>query len=330
MTHAKIFHRIKWVHENIASFGGDPSKIVIWGHSSGAEAIDMYNFAWPNDTLVSGLIMNSGTAIIEDAFGSPPRYSNFSYVAAKVGCGYTKSDAKELECMKGIDADVLTELLAREYNEGVTPALAFGAAVDEEIVFENHAEKMLQGRFLKVVSTRPTSRTKIQIHAHHFQPAIIGLTTNDGTIFAPYPSNNGTDIDTSIADYFFTSVFLCPAHKTATLRASHNIPTYRFVFAGNFSNISPRPWMGAYHSSELPLLFGTHGNFRGASTQYQNAVSEAMQDAWRAFADDPWGGLEKLDWPQYHDGQEVVRLFGYEGEVAVNRLSALKELEMQC
>lgn len=128
-------HSVEWAHANIASFGGKPSRITPWGHSSGAEAVDMYAFAWPNGTLVSGLIMNFGTAMIEEAFGSPPRYSNLSYVAARVGCADAKSDAEELECMKGVDADVLTELLAKEYNEGMSAALAFGAAQDGEVVF---------------------------------------------------------------------------------------------------------------------------------------------------------------------------------------------------
>jgi carboxylesterase type B len=88
--------------------------------------------------------------------------------------------------------------------------------------------------------------------------------------------------------------------------------------------------MGAYHQSEIPLLFGTHGNYRSPSTELQIAVSESMQDAWRAFADNPLEGLVGKDWPQFTPQQEVVRWFGDNGTVAQNRIGSLKGFEDQC
>ena len=45
---------IQWVHANIANFGGDPNRIVIFGQSAGGIAIDAYTFSHPNDTIVKG------------------------------------------------------------------------------------------------------------------------------------------------------------------------------------------------------------------------------------------------------------------------------------
>jgi len=114
------------------------------------------------------------------------------------------------------------------------------------------------------------------------------------------------------------------------LRAAAGIPTYRYLYSGNFTNLAPRPWLGAYHSSELPLLFGTHGNYRGPSTKYEVDVSEAMQDAWHAFANDPSQGLIAQKWPQFTPGHELMRVFGDSGTVARDGIGELKVYEDQC
>lgn len=102
------------------------------------------------------------------------------------------------------------------------------------------------------------------------------------------------------------------------------------MYAGNFSNISPRPWMGAYHGSEQPMQFGTHGNYRGASTSYQIAVSEAMQDSYRAFIDDPLSGLKGQNWPAFTEHDGVVRWFASNGTVARNAVGELQAWEDKC
>lgn len=45
---------IQWVSDNIAAFGGDPERIIIFGESSGAISVDAYAYANPDDTIVKG------------------------------------------------------------------------------------------------------------------------------------------------------------------------------------------------------------------------------------------------------------------------------------
>lgn len=86
--------------------------------------------------------------------------------------------------------------------------------------------------------------------------------------------------------------------------------------------------MGAYHGSELPMLFGTHGNYRGNSTEFEIAVSTAMQDAWVAFASNP-EDLAGQQWPQFTADSDVVRSFG-NGTAAQNEIGSLTLYEAQC
>ena len=45
---------INWVHTNIAAFGGDPNRIVLFGESAGSISADAYTYANPGDTIVKG------------------------------------------------------------------------------------------------------------------------------------------------------------------------------------------------------------------------------------------------------------------------------------
>jgi cholinesterase len=59
------------------------------------------------------------------------------------------------------------------------------------------------------------------------------------------------------------------------------------------------------------MLMGTHGNFRGASSELEEATSRAFQDAYVAFASDPSGGLQSQSWEVYSKlGGTNVREFG--------------------
>ncbi|KAF2713066.1 hypothetical protein K504DRAFT_497902 [Pleomassaria siparia CBS 279.74] len=93
--------------------------------------------------------------------------------------------------------------------------------------------------------------------------------------------------------------FLCPTVKTTSNRYATSVPIFRYLYGGNFSNIAPQPFEGAYHSSELPLIFGMHDIARTPSTLFEVQVSLKMQDYWLAFAEDYVNGLPGLGWEQY-------------------------------
>ncbi|KAI8294762.1 Lipase 4 [Colletotrichum sp. SAR 10_98] len=297
---------IEWVRDNIAKFGGDASRMTLWGHSAGSIAVDYYSFAYPQDPIVRGLVMDSGTAHLDQLMSHDDIQSNFTFVAQQLGCGNQTTPEAELACMRKIPAEKLENFVATYKDSGVTPSIGFSPVIDNKIVFANYTEKAALGEFSDL-------------------PAIIGFNHDEGLFLAPY---NVSGPNQTVADQLSYQYFWCPATKTTNERLAAGRTTYRFFYAAVFNNTSPRPWMGAYHGSELPMIFGTHADFRGNSTPFEYELSHVMEDALTTFIKDSTAGLDAIGWPVYTAEDREVRTYG-ENNVTVGRRT-LASIEQGC
>ncbi|KAF4634691.1 hypothetical protein G7Y89_g3411 [Cudoniella acicularis] len=270
---------LEWVRDNIANFGGDPLKIVTWGESAGAIAADYLNFAYLEDPIISGIILESSTALF------PPKlcqsfdkaYANFSAVAIAFGCATALSP---VDCLKNVTwQDIQDSMVKLNLTSSFLPT------ADERLVFSNYAQRY-------------------EIGAYSSAPAIIGSNQHEAN--ALIPPILGVTLNETHADEYTNATFLCTAAIASQLRETTGRTTYRYRYDGNFPNISPPDFPGAYHAAELPLIFGTAGDYHGASTTYEDSVSRSMQDMWLEFAKDPLNGLRNAGWCLYADGKAVL------------------------
>ncbi|KAK0672623.1 Alpha/Beta hydrolase protein [Cercophora samala] len=316
---------IQWVKDHIANFGGDPNRITVWGQSAGAISAAWYQYAAfdPSFPQVAAIIMDSGTEIFPLARASTEdvKHGNFSAVATNVGCGGL-SPEQELECMQKADAKDIEGFLQKNMEELMSgkPFIYFTSVVDNITVFGNYSEKAIKKEILNV-------------------PTIIGTNVNDGVPFVPLTAEG---VNSTIEAVTTAGFFFCPAVQVSALRIVAGVPVYRYYYTGNFSNVSPEAFMGAYHSAELPLLFGTDSLFRGLSTPEEEACSDAMQDSWVALAKGGQAGLEATGWPRYDNLETgLVREFGQfnngtddeDGKVPLStvvRDVSLKSMESMC
>jgi acetylcholinesterase len=265
---------LEWVRDNIAQFGGDPSRIIAWGQSGGAIAIDYLNFSYPSDPIASSMILESSTAFYPQRAAQTLDFTrtNFTAVSRALGCGLATS---QIECMRSRSWQDIEAVLKSDST------LSFLTIVDGDLVFSDYAQRYEMGALSSI-------------------PAIIGTNKNEFNAFADLASNQTT------SDIATNSAFLCTAAHTTQLRQSRSRITYRYRYDGDFPNLSPAPYSGATHASELPLLFGTAGKYHGTSTVYENTVSKKMQDLWLIFAKDPRDGLSKAGWRPYGAGKAVL------------------------
>ncbi|GLV41183.1 uncharacterized protein CBL_04707 [Carabus blaptoides fortunei] len=98
---------LKWVQKNIANFGGDPSKVTIFGQSAGGAAVQYLLLSPLAKGLFHGAISDSGSTLNRWAFQQHPRQMAFKLGSA-LGI-YTNDSADLVNALLQVDARKLID-----------------------------------------------------------------------------------------------------------------------------------------------------------------------------------------------------------------------------
>lgn len=113
-------------------------------------------------------------------------------------------------------------------------------------------------------------------------------------------------------DALLAESFTCPHDYEARVRSSFDVPVWQYRYFGDWANTRLYPGSGAYHGTELQMLFGNSEDVSGiAPTADQERLTEIMRNAWVAFARDPESGLNEFGWPRYEAGEETLIRLGF-------------------
>ena len=126
---------IKWVHENIAAFGGDPSRVTLFGQSAGSVSAIIQGLYVGNEELIHRVIAQSGSLVPRpwDIDFANPR-KDARDLARLVGCPAFGSN-RLINCLRNVPAEVLYETINNFDNGFIRfPAPFILNVVDDEYV----------------------------------------------------------------------------------------------------------------------------------------------------------------------------------------------------
>ncbi|CAL8094832.1 unnamed protein product [Orchesella dallaii] len=121
---------LKWVHENIAYFGGNPRNVSLWGNSAGGVSVHLHLISNKTRDYFSTAMSSSGTAFQPWAVHSAKKMKAFAQrLGQRFGC--QNEDSYEfVQCIQRIDSNFLTAAQLSLFDWFPFPPVLFSATVE--------------------------------------------------------------------------------------------------------------------------------------------------------------------------------------------------------
>ena len=291
---------LQWVQRNIGAFGGDPSRVTIFGQSAGGESVLIHLVSPQERGLYQQAIIESGPF-----WANGPTIHNVHPKAEAeqigeayaAGLGYTGPDA--IAQMRNMSAaDLINAMPWPSASWNLTHNLQFEPTIDGWILpdsvdalFGLHRENPVP----LMIGTNANDGTTLSANANMTVPEYVAFINSRfgpdaPSVLAQYPANTTAGVQLSLARIMTHYDFADAAKFAAGSMADLNQSTYLY----RYSYILPGQPNGAFHGSETLLLFNLPG------IKSDPAVGDNLVDLWTRFAKtgNPNGGMN-VTWPQY-------------------------------
>jgi para-nitrobenzyl esterase len=328
---------LRWVQEEIASFGGDPTNVTIFGESAGAKSVECL-VASPH---ARGLF---GRAILQSTYDPPMDPAAAATTArellAAVGVRDEPTGSVDVEALRSLPVDTMLDEMTRQAMGTMASGGGLGGAlsgwspvVDGDVLpVEPHAA-LAAGGAVDVHLVIGTTRDEAALFAAMVPmlraiedaalPTMVGMLVGNSddaaTLIELYRSSRGpaaTPGDILVAA-MTDRMFRQHSIRLADAASAAGTPTWMYLFDWCGTGLDGES-LGACHALEVPFVFDTLGTPLGriaGTGPDAEALVDTMQDAWSRFAREGNPSTESIGWPQFDTARRATAVFGPRVEV---------------
>jgi para-nitrobenzyl esterase len=282
---------LRWVQQHIASVGGDPGKVTLFGQSAGGVAVQHLMLAPAARGLFAQAIVQSGRGLEAVMPLTEAQAQGLAFIEALA------PGAQDATALRGIPAERIATVPAPSIYEG------FGPVLDGQFVRTPVWEGFSRGEQTRVPLI-------VGFNSHELPGAFLGDTSRLDRSMGLDPAVRKAAVtayggeagfkDRAYGDHFYAA----PAIKIAQAHAATGAPTFVYRFDVVSSAMRAR-LKGAPHASDRQYVFGTLGASPWATDAQDQAVAGVMGDLWAAFARSAQPAHADR-WPAFSPGSRVL------------------------
>ena len=327
---------LKWVHENIAAFGGDPDNVTIWGESAGAGSCTLLPLIKGSHQYFKRVIAQSGapaqTRSTEQAIACT------NSLMEKLGCK-TVADLLKIsaEDVMKVWAPILglysaLGIRTMPERDGIylpfDPWEAYANGAAKDIEFLQGCDKDEMNTFMGALGVDAWNAWAKERTAEKFAQ----LTDKEKALVESYLNDIQGESYEPTVNLFSQMMFIAPQIRLSEEHTKSGGKSYTFYYRVE----SSQPYIKAGHASELPVVFAHPEIQEFTGRAYDETFSKTMRKMWIQFAKTGNPSLSAAEspdgkaheWPLYDQKDRQVMVLD-EHDIHLAKESELKIVDWE-